>query len=38
MLIDCNRLWSQLATVVYKVLRKPRVQYSPPARVRRARG
>ncbi len=37
MIIDCNRLWSQLATVLYKVLRKPRVQYSPPPRVNRAR-
>lgn len=30
MVIDCNKLWSQLATVVYKILRKPRVQYNPP--------
>jgi hypothetical protein len=30
MVIDCNRLWSQLATVVYKIIRKPRVQNTPP--------
>lgn len=32
MVIDCNRLWSQLATVVYKILRKPRVDVRPPAK------
>lgn len=36
MLIDCNKLWSQLATVVCKILRKPRVHYSPPPKGRTA--
>ena len=30
MIVDCNRLWSQLATLLYKVLRKPRVTPHPP--------
>ena len=32
MIIDCNRLWSQLATLVYRLRRKPRVELVPPPR------
>jgi hypothetical protein len=29
-IIDCDRIWTQLVTVVYKVRRKPRVTNDPP--------
>jgi hypothetical protein len=30
MILDCDRLWSQLVTAVYRVRRKPRVVITPP--------
>jgi hypothetical protein len=31
MILDCDRLWSQLVTGVYRLRRKPRVVITPPA-------
>jgi hypothetical protein len=30
MIIDCDRLWSQMVTLVYRLRRKPRVVITPP--------
>jgi hypothetical protein len=30
MIVDCDRLWSQLVTLVYRLRRKPRVTNRPP--------
>jgi hypothetical protein len=29
-IIDCDRIWTQLVTAVYKIRRKPRVTNDPP--------
>jgi hypothetical protein len=40
MILDCDRLWSQMVTIVYRLRRTPRVVITPPdvgdrARMRR---
>lgn len=38
MIIDCNRLWTQLVTLIYRVRRKPMVTHTvPPMRRRSAK-
>lgn len=32
MIIDCDRIWSQMVTIVYRLRRKPRVVTTPPER------
>lgn len=34
LLIDCDRIWSNLVTFVFKLRRKPRVTNPPPIRRR----
>jgi hypothetical protein len=29
-LVDCDRLWTEMVTMVYRLLRKPRVTSFPP--------
>ena len=36
MIIDCNRIWTQLVALVYRVRRKPMVTNRPPALPNRA--
>lgn len=37
MIIDCDRLWSQMVTLVYRLRRRPRVVITPPEIESRAR-
>lgn len=32
MIIDCDRLWTRMVTLVYRIRRKPRVTNHPPDR------